>query len=162
MQFWPESDLAVTVNRFSQSKKWRESLPADLRVPMVHVDGQHFYVYEPAQLQDMSIVVPVFFYRDVSGLRARCLRATEAPLFCSSLLIPPEPDFHSSDFLDVNIHSLAASFPRIQQADGQMWASSPNSKLLRTCLWFSGMSLDTDNCSGAAFDRGPRRRRPGH
>lgn len=155
----------MTVNRFSQSKKWREGLTAELRVPMVNVGGEHFYVYEPAQLLDMSMVVPVFFYRHGSDLRARCLRATQAGPLSQSLLIPPEPDFHSSDLLDINVNCLAASFPRIQWADGQLWSSCPNSQLLRTCLCCSS---NTAICKlmtavwACVTDRGQRRRGAGH
>ncbi|KAG0138921.1 hypothetical protein CROQUDRAFT_55495, partial [Cronartium quercuum f. sp. fusiforme G11] len=46
----------------SQSKKWCEMLPPDLWVPMVVVEGLHYYNYEPAQLKDGSVVVPVHFY----------------------------------------------------------------------------------------------------
>ncbi|KAH9807795.1 hypothetical protein DFH28DRAFT_1001874 [Melampsora americana] len=34
IEFIPESDKGVTVDRYSQSKKWREELPPRLRVPM--------------------------------------------------------------------------------------------------------------------------------
>lgn len=76
MGFYPDSDCAVTVNQFSQSTKWREGLEVDLRVPMVDVNGEHFYLYEPAQLHDSSLVVPVYFYIENSGLRAKCLQAS--------------------------------------------------------------------------------------
>lgn len=61
IEFFPEKDEGVTVDRFSQSKKWREELPPSLRVPMVVVEGEHFYIYEPTQLEDSRVVVPVFF-----------------------------------------------------------------------------------------------------
>lgn len=122
----------MTVNRFSQSKKWREVLGADLRVPMVDVDGEHFYVYEPAQLQDSTLVVPVYFYRDCSGLRAKCLPAGRASPLSQSLLIAEEPDFNSRALLDIGVHVLAAAYPCIHLANGLKWASCPEAKLLRT------------------------------
>ncbi|EGF97180.1 uncharacterized protein MELLADRAFT_87422 [Melampsora larici-populina 98AG31] len=78
IEFIPEIDRGVTVDRYSQSKKWREDLSPNLRVPMVKVYGEHFYIYEPCQLEDSRVVVPIFFYKDNTIIRAKCLEVKPA------------------------------------------------------------------------------------
>ncbi|KAG0139980.1 hypothetical protein CROQUDRAFT_53924, partial [Cronartium quercuum f. sp. fusiforme G11] len=57
----PETDVGVTVDWFSQSKKWHEMLSPEMCVPMVETKGMHYYIYEPAQMWDGTVVVPVHF-----------------------------------------------------------------------------------------------------
>ncbi|KAH9808221.1 hypothetical protein DFH28DRAFT_910504 [Melampsora americana] len=96
--FLQEIDKSVEVNQFSQSKKWWEELHQSLCVPMVEVDGEHFYRYEPAQRVDSYVVPPVFYYKDQVGVRAKCLEVVAglqgSPNFC----VAAEPKFDSETF----------------------------------------------------------------
>ncbi|KAH9806620.1 hypothetical protein DFH28DRAFT_1179455, partial [Melampsora americana] len=131
LQFLPEIDEGVIVDRYSQSKKWREDLPPSLRVPMVVVGGEHFYIYEPTQLEDARVVVPVFFYRDDLAVRAKCLEIVSGGDASQDFLIPAEPKFHSDRLLDVNVETFATSFPQIELWNGAKWSDSTNTRLLR-------------------------------
>ncbi|KAH9814114.1 hypothetical protein DFH28DRAFT_972285 [Melampsora americana] len=123
IEFFPESDNGVTVDRYSQSKKWREELPPSLRVPMVDVDGEHFYIYEPAQLENSRVVVPIFFYKNEMGIvKAKCLEIDS--IGPHDYLITAESKFDSQVFLDVDVQSFATSFPRIVLRNGQKWCES--------------------------------------
>ncbi|KAH9807600.1 hypothetical protein DFH28DRAFT_938119 [Melampsora americana] len=123
IEFFPESDKGVTVDRYSQSKKWREELPPSLRVPMVDVDGQHFYIYEPAQLENARVVVPIFFYKNDLGIvKAKCLEIDS--IGPHDYLIAAESKFDSEVFLDVDVQSFATSFSRIVLWNGQKWCES--------------------------------------
>ncbi|KAG0152032.1 hypothetical protein CROQUDRAFT_23070, partial [Cronartium quercuum f. sp. fusiforme G11] len=68
----PGTDVGVTVNWFSQSKKWCEMLPLEMCVPMVETKGMHYYIYVPAQMWDGTVVVPVHFYSHNKILRVKC------------------------------------------------------------------------------------------
>ncbi|KAH9807690.1 hypothetical protein DFH28DRAFT_1202848, partial [Melampsora americana] len=118
IEFVPENDDGVTVDRYSQSKKWRESLSPSLRVQMVDIEGEHFYIYEPAQLEDSQVVVPVFFYKDDSTVRAKCLEVVPGCRGSHDFLISEEPAFDSNTFLDIDVQTFATSFLRIQLGDG--------------------------------------------
>ncbi|KAH9820369.1 hypothetical protein DFH28DRAFT_839892, partial [Melampsora americana] len=43
----PELPTKEAVNRFAQSKKWREGFDKALRVQMVTHRNKHFFIYEP-------------------------------------------------------------------------------------------------------------------
>ncbi|KAH9824991.1 hypothetical protein DFH28DRAFT_878023 [Melampsora americana] len=131
LEFFPEKDRGVTVDRYSQCKKWREDLPPPLRVPMVVSHGEHFYVYEPTQLEDSRVVVPVFFYKDELSIHAKCLEVVAGGPGSDSFFIAAEPKFESDQFLDVNVQNFATSFPQIEMWNGQKWFDSPNTRLLR-------------------------------
>ncbi|EGG01479.1 uncharacterized protein MELLADRAFT_92137 [Melampsora larici-populina 98AG31] len=129
IEFFPEKDEGVTVDRYSQSKKWREDLPPSLRVPMVNVEGEHFYIYEPTQLEDSRVVVPIFFYKDELAIRAKCLKLEVVQGTCD-FLIPAKPRFDSDIFLDVNVQTFATSFLQIELWNGQKWSELLNTRLL--------------------------------
>ncbi|KAH9820292.1 hypothetical protein DFH28DRAFT_1218255 [Melampsora americana] len=123
IEFFPETDKGVTVDRYSQSKKWREELPPSLRVPMVDVDGEHFFIYEPAQLANSRVVVPVFFYKNELGMvQAKCLEIDS--IGPHDYLMAAESKFNSPVFLDVNVQTFATSYPRIVLRNGQKWCES--------------------------------------
>ncbi|EGG02512.1 uncharacterized protein MELLADRAFT_91346 [Melampsora larici-populina 98AG31] len=132
IEFLPEDDKAVIVDRYSQSKKWREDLPPSLRVPMVDVDGEHFYIYEPAQLADSRVVIPVFFYKDELVVWAKCLEVVpNGPGGSHHFRVAREPKFDSATLLDVDVQTFACSFTRIELHNGMKWCNSSATQLLR-------------------------------
>ncbi|KAI8460603.1 hypothetical protein BY996DRAFT_6409263 [Phakopsora pachyrhizi] len=62
LEFYPEQSDGKHIYKLSQSKKWLHEYPRDLRGQMISVGGKHYYIYEPVQLNDGSVVVPMFFY----------------------------------------------------------------------------------------------------
>ncbi|KAH9807809.1 hypothetical protein DFH28DRAFT_1201673 [Melampsora americana] len=131
IEFLPEIDEGVTVDRYSQSKKWRECLSPSLRVQMVENQGEHFYIYEPAQLEDLRVVVPVFFYKDASTVMAKCLEVLPGCQGSLDFIIAEEPDFNSEVLVDVNVQTFATSFLQIELRNGQKWCESRNTRLLQ-------------------------------
>ncbi|EGF97427.1 uncharacterized protein MELLADRAFT_85368 [Melampsora larici-populina 98AG31] len=118
IEFIPENDQGVTIDRYSQSKKWREDLPRNLRVPMVNVYGEHFYIYEPCQLEDSRVVVPIFFYKKNSIIHAKCLEVVPTCQGSHDFIIPAEPQFDSDTYLDMNVEKFARSFMQIELWNG--------------------------------------------
>jgi hypothetical protein len=74
LDFYPIDAHGLNIHKFSQSRKWREELPSDMRVQMVSVNGKHFYIYEPTQLFDGMMVIPIFFYFADGELYSKCIR----------------------------------------------------------------------------------------
>ncbi|KAI8443855.1 hypothetical protein BY996DRAFT_6426821 [Phakopsora pachyrhizi] len=62
LEFYPEQPAGKNIYKLSQSKKWLQEYPRDLRAQMISVGGKHYYIYEPVQINDGSVVVPMFFY----------------------------------------------------------------------------------------------------
>ncbi|KAI8457799.1 hypothetical protein BY996DRAFT_6411371 [Phakopsora pachyrhizi] len=62
LQFYPEQPAGKNIYKLSQSKKWLQEYPRDLRAQMISVGGKHYYIYEPVKINDGSVVVPMFFY----------------------------------------------------------------------------------------------------
>ncbi|KAI8458054.1 hypothetical protein BY996DRAFT_6411177 [Phakopsora pachyrhizi] len=62
LEFYPEQSAGKNIYKLSQSKKWLQEYPRDLRAQMISVGGKHYYIYEPVQINDGSVVVPMFFY----------------------------------------------------------------------------------------------------
>ncbi|KAH9807976.1 hypothetical protein DFH28DRAFT_1088454 [Melampsora americana] len=147
LEFFPEKDERVTVDRYSQSKKWREDLPPSLRVPMVVVHGEHFFIYEPTQLEDSRVVVPVFFYKDELSIRAKCLEVVTGGQGSHDFFIAAEPKFGSDLFLDVNVQTFATSFPQIEMWNGQKWFDLPNTRLLLLITMQSNRAFGTRSAS---------------
>ncbi|KAI8451342.1 hypothetical protein BY996DRAFT_4555908, partial [Phakopsora pachyrhizi] len=61
LEFYPEQPAGKNIYKLSQSKKWLQEYPRDLRAQMISVGGKHYYIYEPVQINDGSVVVPMFF-----------------------------------------------------------------------------------------------------
>lgn len=122
LQFSPETDERVVVNCFSQCKKWREDLPPELRAPMTVVHGKHYYIYEPAQLLDLSTVVPCFFYVDGGVMMAKALQLITKKRIGSDkrvLKLISEPAFDSTTFLSITVSEFFAPYPDITTRDGR-------------------------------------------
>ncbi|KAI8456160.1 hypothetical protein BY996DRAFT_6412618 [Phakopsora pachyrhizi] len=62
LEFYPEQPAGKNIYKLSQSKKWLQEYPRDLRAQMISVGGKHYYIYEPVQINDGSVVVPMLFY----------------------------------------------------------------------------------------------------
>lgn len=66
------------VDRFAQSRKWREELDRDLRVQMVALPQGHFYLFEPVQLKSKTLVIPEFYYQEGTETFAKCAPAHQS------------------------------------------------------------------------------------
>ncbi|KNZ61745.1 hypothetical protein VP01_1362g3 [Puccinia sorghi] len=104
LDFYPIESDGFYVYKFSQSVKWREELPEDIRVQMVVVLGKHFYIYEPTQLLDGSLVIPIFFYSAHGELYAKCIRPRTSGVVSKDnvkLLIPNHLPYRSEHLFSV-------------------------------------------------------------
>ncbi|KAH9812707.1 hypothetical protein DFH28DRAFT_1061525, partial [Melampsora americana] len=121
LQFLPELPASGTkINRFSQSKKWRERLDPTLRVQMVHQDDRHFYIYEPVQLQSKKIVIPLFFYQSGADTYAKCVFTRQKLVTTSSIQIEFQriPFFDSDQLSTINVNQFWREFDKIEIRPG--------------------------------------------
>lgn len=92
---------------------------------MIDLKGKHFYLFEPVQLVDSKLVVPMHFYQNKAVVRAKCLPLTISSVQRSEnsptslkLSIPMEPPFDSSDFMDLEVNVFAIPGTEIEFEDG--------------------------------------------
>lgn len=117
----PELATKTSINRFSQSKRWRETLEPELRVQMVEKGKTHFYIYEVVELESGLKVVPCYFYQTEDGVMAKCLRPSIKPILeieQFEIKIPCEPAFDSPDFDTIPIEKFGKTFSEIHKKEG--------------------------------------------
>lgn len=133
----PESDKDVVINRFSQSKKWRELLPMENRAQMVVVRGQQYYLYEPAQLFDFRMVVPCFWFKEGDVVKAKCLTMTFGRAQSGNELVmslPEENSFESPGFSTVDASMFKSPYLDIFLDSGEKLCDFASKVLWRECL----------------------------
>ncbi|KAI8455747.1 hypothetical protein BY996DRAFT_4636994 [Phakopsora pachyrhizi] len=103
LEFYPEQPAGKNIYKLSQSKKWLQEYPRDLRAQMISVGGKHYYIYEPVQINDGSVVVPMFFYikggkmyAKACKLNFRVISSAEVNIFISW-----NRDFYSDDLMEI-------------------------------------------------------------
>ncbi|KAH8103883.1 hypothetical protein BXZ70DRAFT_888343 [Cristinia sonorae] len=57
LHFFPE-DAGTEVNEYWHASHWREEADLDKLTPMVNVNGQHYYVFEPCILRSGTVCMP--------------------------------------------------------------------------------------------------------
>lgn len=73
---------------------------------MVQSLGQHYYIYEPTQLQNLQLVIPCHFYIKDSVIIAKCVKVFIQRTTGSHLVvlkIKAEPPFSSDQFMNIPI-----------------------------------------------------------
>ncbi|OAV88550.1 hypothetical protein PTTG_29003 [Puccinia triticina 1-1 BBBD Race 1] len=76
LDFLPEEAHGRNIYKLSQSAKWLKHFNPDLRVQMVESNKRHFYLFEPIQLKNLEIIIPVFFHTENGAVFARCFKPT--------------------------------------------------------------------------------------
>ncbi|KAI8443763.1 hypothetical protein BY996DRAFT_8511988, partial [Phakopsora pachyrhizi] len=74
VEFYPELSNGKNIYKLAQSEKWLHQFPRNLRAQMISVGGRQFYIYEPVQLIDGNVVVPVFFYTKGGKIYAKACK----------------------------------------------------------------------------------------
>ncbi|KAI8461540.1 hypothetical protein BY996DRAFT_8404742, partial [Phakopsora pachyrhizi] len=74
VEFYPELSNGKNIYKLSQSEKRLHQFPRNLRAQMISVGGKQFYIYEPVQLIDGNLVVPVFFYTKGGKIYAKACK----------------------------------------------------------------------------------------
>lgn len=118
--------MAGGVDRFSQSKKWRENLDRDLRVQMFDIGFDHFYIYEPVQLVSRKVVVPIYLYHVNTVKMSKCLHLSFTVSDVAGqyrLNVAEEPSFDSPTLIDVPASDFWRTYDNICLTDGRMLAS---------------------------------------
>lgn len=92
---------------------------------MIDTARGHFYIYEPLELFDRKLVVPLFFYKSNNMVYAKCLKVEgqAIPLVGEKelvLYINAEPHFSSTDLTVISVENFWWPFPEIRNNDGKL------------------------------------------
>ncbi|KAI7937025.1 hypothetical protein MJO28_015924 [Puccinia striiformis f. sp. tritici] len=72
---YPVDSAGYNIYKMSQSWKWHEGVAREHRAQMVDIKNKHYYIlYEPCQLQSSTLVIPIFFYKHMGKLKAKCIK----------------------------------------------------------------------------------------
>jgi hypothetical protein len=102
---------------------------------MVEMRSNHFYIYEPVQIIQGQLVVPIFFYQQGNNIMAKCVPAVVEPdtLFNSSfnVFIEEEAAFDSPDLLSINVKTFWRTFNDVKLDDGLRLSESCGNHMYR-------------------------------
>ncbi|KAI8457263.1 hypothetical protein BY996DRAFT_8685400 [Phakopsora pachyrhizi] len=103
LEFYPEQPAGKNIYKLSQSKKWLQEYPRDLRAQMISVGGKHYYIYEPVQINDGSVVVPMFFYIKGGKMYAKACKLNLSVISSAevNIFISWNKDFYSDDLKEI-------------------------------------------------------------
>jgi hypothetical protein len=135
MEFYPHDTKGKNIRALYHGAKWREHLDRKHRVQMVPKGGKHYYIYEPVTVQGGLIVVPIFFYKNETGLRSKCtipkfVRSSNQTQSTSSnwnnsmiefdFYIRSNIAYNSPDLLDIPVEDFDKIYSEIIRHDGSL------------------------------------------
>ena len=91
---------------------------------MCDVNGKHFYIFEPVQLDSAEVVVPIFFYQYKLELYAKCLKLNCSHVDQSAQLtkitIPGSLSFDDPQLTSVPVIHFEFDYSEIQLGNGSL------------------------------------------
>ncbi|KAI8451252.1 hypothetical protein BY996DRAFT_6432204 [Phakopsora pachyrhizi] len=121
LDFYPENSEGENIYKLSQCEKWLHQYPRDLRAQMIRVGDQSFYIYEPAQIIDRNVVVPLYFYNKGNKLWAKVckLNVLVLPSSLVELSISGDLNFYSSNMKEIMAEDFLKPYHEITFNDGR-------------------------------------------
>ncbi|KAA1106853.1 hypothetical protein PGTUg99_020771 [Puccinia graminis f. sp. tritici] len=144
MDYYPEDARGKNIFKLSQSKKWLEDMDPETRAPMVRTPNGDFYLFEPVQLSNDSIVVPLFFYQRGEDLWSKCVTPSfelESNGHNLRISIPWRVNFNSDIIHEINISEFYCAFPNIAGPEGLMLSQQCQGRLYELGDHMTGIHL---------------------
>ncbi|CAH7672298.1 hypothetical protein PPACK8108_LOCUS7107, partial [Phakopsora pachyrhizi] len=125
LEFYPEQSAGKKIYKLSQSKKWLQEYPRDLRAQMISVEGKHYYIYEPVQINDGSVVVPMFFYIKGGKMYTKACKLNFSVISSAEvkIFITWNRDFYSDDIKVIVGEDFLRPYAEILVSDRILLAS---------------------------------------
>ncbi|KAI8450839.1 hypothetical protein BY996DRAFT_8688860 [Phakopsora pachyrhizi] len=119
--FYPENSKGENIYKLSQCEKWLHQYPRDLQAQMIRVGDQSFYIYEPAQIIDRNVVVPLYFYNKGNKLWAKVckLNVLVLPSSLVELSISGDLNFYSSNMKEIMAEEFLKPYHEITFNNGR-------------------------------------------
>ncbi|KAI8456272.1 hypothetical protein BY996DRAFT_6412515 [Phakopsora pachyrhizi] len=125
LEFYPEQSAGKNIHKLSQRKKWLQEYPRDLRAQMISVGGKHYYIYEPVQINDGSVVVPMFFYIKGGKMYAKAYKLNFSVISSAevNIFISWNRDFYCDDIKEIVGEDFLRPYAEIIVSDRILLAS---------------------------------------
>ncbi|KAI8453744.1 hypothetical protein BY996DRAFT_6414440 [Phakopsora pachyrhizi] len=125
LEFYPEQSAGKNICKLSQSKKWLQEYPRDLRAQMISVGGKHYYIYELVQINDGSVVVPMFFYIKGGKMYAKACKLNFSVISSAevNIFIGWNRDFYSDEIKEIVGEDFLRPYAEILVSDRILLAS---------------------------------------
>ncbi|KAI8444929.1 hypothetical protein BY996DRAFT_6434961 [Phakopsora pachyrhizi] len=125
LEFYPEQSAGKNIYKLYQSKKWLQEYPRDLRAQMISVGGKHYYIYEPVQINDGSVVVPMFFYIKGGKMYTKACKLNFSVISSAEvkIFITWNRDFYSDDIKEIVGEDFLRPYAEILVSDRILLAS---------------------------------------
>jgi hypothetical protein len=123
----------MNIYKLSQSQKWQELLPSDLRVQMVDVNNKHYYIFEPCQLASGMLVIPIYFYSSGGSIYAKCIKPWEEgqPQDGSfKIVIPANIPYTSPELISISCAEFCLTYAEIC-----LWGNLPLATVCNSIIW---------------------------
>ncbi|KAA1083685.1 hypothetical protein PGT21_003970 [Puccinia graminis f. sp. tritici] len=144
LDFLPEDTHGRDIFKTSQSAKWLKHLEPDLRVQMVAYNEKHYYTYEPVQLKNDEIVIPIFFHTFQSNTFAKCYKPQLKSNRIKSMVkitIASNILYDDPNLQEIPLEDFDLLYPEILSSDEQdseatitlpnPWREKANGKIIR-------------------------------
>ncbi|EFP83637.2 uncharacterized protein PGTG_09350 [Puccinia graminis f. sp. tritici CRL 75-36-700-3] len=121
LDFLPEDAHGKGIFKTSQSAKWLKHLAPDIRVQMVAYNKKHYYTYEPVQLKNDNIIIPIFFYTLQSNTFAKCYKPQITSNRHNStvkIAIASDILYDDPDLQEINLDDFDLLYSEIVSSDG--------------------------------------------
>ncbi|POW05701.1 hypothetical protein PSTT_09466 [Puccinia striiformis] len=117
LEYYPEKTNGPYF-KFSQSNKWLKELAPQHRAQMCEVEDEHYYLFEPVELDSGLLVVPIFFYSQDTQIFSKCI-VPEIKGFMkdnkavTKIKIPQDIKFDNPDLYNINTNQFKKNYFKI-------------------------------------------------
>ncbi|POW19850.1 hypothetical protein PSHT_04232 [Puccinia striiformis] len=117
LEYYPEKTNGPYF-KFSQSNKWLKELAPQHRAQMCEVEDEHYYLFEPVELDSGLLVVPIFFYSQDTQIFSKCI-VPEIKGFMkdnkavTKIKIPQDIKFDNLDLYNINTNQFKKNYFKI-------------------------------------------------
>ncbi|KAI8456027.1 hypothetical protein BY996DRAFT_8454838 [Phakopsora pachyrhizi] len=145
LEFYPEQSAGENIYKISQSKKWLQKYPTDLRAQMISVGGKHYYIYDlsvlkqlvqsckPTNCKPISCIGLSMVVERIGALEG--IRSVSAALIAGRCKLELDPTIWSPKQITSEIEDLgfdAQLLSVVENRTLQINPSSPNLELLNS------------------------------
>ncbi|KAI9605646.1 hypothetical protein H4Q26_004011 [Puccinia striiformis f. sp. tritici PST-130] len=110
LEYYPEKTNGPYF-KFSQSNQWLKELAPQQRAQMCEVEDEHYYLFEPVEVDSGLLVVPIFFYSQDTQIFSKCI-VPEIKGFMkdnkvvTKIKIPQDIKFDNPDLYTINTNQF--------------------------------------------------------
>ncbi|KAI9626747.1 hypothetical protein KEM48_010212 [Puccinia striiformis f. sp. tritici PST-130] len=117
LEYYPEKTNGPYF-KFSQSNKWLKELAPQHRAQMCEVEDEHYYLFEPVELDSGLLVIPICFYSQDTQIFSKCI-VPEIKGFMkdnkavTKIKIPQDIKFDNLDLYNINTNQFKKNYFKI-------------------------------------------------